>query len=470
MAELKDEVQAVTSKIEQSTHRLLAVVTKVSRNCSTKIGLLEERLSAMEASRLRVDTGDDAAEFEDAHATYIDSLLAGEGDTDRTHNAYVDARCRQTNVAANRRQQQQSATTAAPPPVDGNTVFGQASVGGGTIDLTVNALFAMIQRLDTQQSVLMNRAKTNGVIFYDLAFASELEFIRYYSAESNMGKGSAAFVDLISIWAFASLEQVSTSDWLQTYHKSVSTGFTNNLETQYANSMNNRYPVPFVGSAEVISTTQTIKMFESYEAWRGNGMGDGSQERLLESLRMGVNRHRTYCRDNMPAGELRDHAIRSAEFTLDFFQALVAHVDEEISMLVTFNLPPKQIMVLVSNQVVQICDELFDFRQHAINVDVTNKTAMAARFAWVTLQSLQKMDSYLKNRFKHDPAITGTFTRFLTRQMASTTTAGLNTKVTTMESAVRNLKLNTATKDTVSKLDLKVEAVIKANNLKKKEG
>ena len=99
--------------------------------------------------------------------------------------------------------------------------------------------------------------------------------------------------------------------------------------------------MPFVGAAEVISTTQTIKMFESYKAWRGNGLGDSSRERLFESLRMGVNRHRIYCSDNLPAGELRDHAIRSAEFTLDFFQALVAHVDKEISMLVTFTLPPK---------------------------------------------------------------------------------------------------------------------------------
>ena len=78
---------------------------------------------------------------------------------------------------------------------------------------------------------------------------------------------------------------------------------------------------------------------------------------------------------------------------LDFFQALVAHIGEEISMLITFNLSSKQIVVLVSNQVLQICDELFDYHQHAINVDVSNKTATAARFAWVTLQSLQKMDS-----------------------------------------------------------------------------
>ena len=91
------------------------------------------------------------------------------------------------------------------------------------------------------------RTDLNGVIFYDLAFLSELEFMRYYSSMTTMGKGSAAFVDIVSIWVFASMEQVSTLDWLQTYQKLVATGFTNKLETQYTNSMNNRYPVPFVG-------------------------------------------------------------------------------------------------------------------------------------------------------------------------------------------------------------------------------
>ena len=80
-------------------------------------------------------------------------------------------------------------------------------------------------------------------------------------------------------------------------------------------------------------------------------MGDGSRERLLESLRMGVNRHRTYCLDNIASGKLRDHAVRSTEFMLDSSQALMAHIGEEISMLSTFNLSSKQIVVLVSNQV-----------------------------------------------------------------------------------------------------------------------
>ena len=355
--------------------------------------------------------------------------------------------------------------------VDGNTVFGQASLGGSQVDLTVNTLYAMIQGIEAQQAVLLDRSKSRGVIFKDLAFASEAEFDRFYTDANPTGRGLAGLVDLISIWAFTSTEQVSTTDWLQTLHKSMATGFANNVETQYVNSMHNRYPVPFVGSSSVITSTQLLKMFESLATWRGNGIGDGTKERMLQFLRLGVQSHRTYVLDNVPAGTLRDHALKSADYSLDFFQALVGHWDDEINMLLSFGLPEKQVMLLLSNQAIQICDELFELRQHASNVDTSNKTATAARFAWVTLQALARMDEYLKLKFKHHPAITGTFIRFLTRQMAESATAGgLANKVTALEKSVRDLKTKMATLDVVNKVDNKLEAVIRANDLKKKVG
>ena len=126
--------------------------------------------------------------------------------------------------------------------------------------------------------------------------------------------------------------------------------------------MQNRYPVAFVGSADIILSTQIIKMFETIEAWKGNGIGDGIKERMLSSLRLALSIHRTYCTNSMPAGKLCEMAIRTASYTMDLFQAMVVHIDDEINMLASFGLDSKQIMLLVSNQVVQICDDLFEFR------------------------------------------------------------------------------------------------------------
>ena len=279
----------------------------------------------------------------------------------------------------------------------------------------------------------MDRSKCQGVIFRRLAFASEMEFIRWYVSLNPSGKGLAGFVDLITIWVYSSLEQVSTTDFLQMYHKSVSTGFAGNVEAQFINALHNRYPTPFVGSTDVVLATQRIKAFESVDTWRGNGMGDGTKERLIEALRLRVARHRTYCEDNLPAGELREHAIRSGEFTMEFFQALIVHIDDELNMMLSFGLPKKQIMVLVSNQFVSICDELFIFHQHVINVDSSNKAAAASWFAWVTLQALQKMGECLRAMFCNHPAITGTRVRFLICQQANSSPSGLQTKFSALE-------------------------------------
>ena len=132
----------------------------------------------------------------------------------------------------------------------------------------------------------------------------------------------------------------------------MATGFANNIETQYVNSMHNRYPVPFVGTSSVITSTQLLKMFESLATWWGNGIGDGTKERMLQFLRLGVQSHRTYVMDNVPPGLLRDHALKSADYSLDFFQALVGHWDDEINMMLSFGLPEKQVMLLLSNQAI----------------------------------------------------------------------------------------------------------------------
>ena len=445
--ELLDAVFTANSNLEVQTQRLLKVISKVSRNCSTKISLMESRVKAVENARLRIDT--------------TRSPTAAGHRMEPSADEVMDAMLNGPDLMDNRGSPQ--ATTG----VDGDTIFGQAQLGGHQVDLTMNSLYALVQNLDVQQKVLLDRTKSKGMIFKELAFASEEEFNRFYSEANVTGRGLAAYVDLVSVWCYTSPEQVSTPDWLQNLHRSMATGFTSSIETQYVNSMRNRYPIPFVGAATSVSATHSLKMFDSVEDWRGHGIGDGTKDRLLQFLRLGITSHRTYVLDNVPQGPLRDHALKSAEYTLDFFQALVVHLDDEMNMLLSLKVPEKQIMLLLSNQVMQICEELFEIRQHAANVDTSNKVATASRFAWVTLLSLVKMDEYLKAKFKHHAAITGTFIRFITRQMAQASAAGLAAKITSLETSVRELKNKSASKDVVSKIDNKLESVIRANDLKK---
>ena len=120
--------------------------------------------------------------------------------------------------------------------------------------------------------------------------------------------------------------------------RATATGLGSNMEAQYTTTMQNKYHVPFVGKVETVLATDTIKCFRDLKAWQGNGLGDGIKERLVSALRVGIALHKRYCLDNLPRGILRDHAIKSGEFSLDLFQAFVSHADDEVKMLITLGL------------------------------------------------------------------------------------------------------------------------------------
>lgn len=341
-----------------------------------------------------------------------------------------------------------------------------ATPAPATADL--QAFLSRISTLEAKVEIQMERSKNHGVIFHKVAFSSELEFDQWYLKSDVNGKGLAGFVDLVSIWSFASLSTETAAEWLQSLSHSQSVGLGNKVEVEYSHSMSTRYPSAFVGKAELITATQTFKIFEKLVLWRGGGVGDGIKERLLDSLRIAVDHQRVYCEDTIPPGTVRDHAIRSAEFTRDFFHAFVVHIEDEITMLTSYGLGENQVMLLMSNQLMQVCDDLFEYRHAAINVDPTNRSDTAARYAWVTLQALGKMAEYLKAKFKHHPSITGTFVRFLTRQTADSSTASLKSKLETLESTVKSLKSGAASKAEVEKVHNKLDLIIAANDLKKK--
>lgn len=91
---------------------------------------------------------------------------------------------------------------------------------------------------------------------------------------------------------------------------------------------------------------------------------------------------------------------------------------------------------------------------------------MAARFAWVSLQSLNKMSKYLANKIRNHPGITSTRVRFLISTQSESSPSGLKSKLDGLDTKVKNPE-KMATKESLQKLDNKVEGVIRANNLKK---
>lgn len=368
----------------------------------------------------------------------------------------------------------QQSRTAGPSGagLTGDTSFGTTTVGSAEVELTMNSLLSQVRTLESRLQAVSDRTRSTGVVFHRLAFASEADFRYWYLSNNPQGDGPSAFVDIVSIWAFGSAES-GTAEWLVDLHRSQSIGFKASPDTLYAHSMTTRYPKAFVGKVDTIRSADTIKMLASVDDWRGNGMGDGFKERLLNQLQHAVQSHAAYCEDYLPDGPLRQAALRTAQVTQHFFQTLAAYLDDELSMLSSFNLPAKQTLLLLSNQVVHICDDLFEFRNQAKGVDVSNKAICATRYAWVTLQALGCMENYLREKFRKHPGINSTYMRFLTRNLADQSSIGLKTKLEALSTKLTKVEVAiglASTKAALEKLDGKLELIIRANSLKRTAG
>jgi hypothetical protein len=71
---------------------------------------------------------------------------------------------------------------ASSASITADTVLGSSQIGGTPFDLLVSAIFGLVKSLKAKVQVLSERLKNTGVIFGELAFASEHEFTLAFQA------------------------------------------------------------------------------------------------------------------------------------------------------------------------------------------------------------------------------------------------------------------------------------------------
>ena len=320
----------------------------------------------------------------------------------------------------------------APPPPSGHTTLldGDTTVtvkvhGGSPVPVTFTLLYNRVVDLERTVKLLNDRSQGSGTSFGRWSYAGEKEFGSWRFRLDPSGLGMAAFVDAVSIWKFGNVVGQDAAEYLNEAHKAKNIGFKQG-EADHVTSYGHRCPSAFVGSGDgstVLSTT-IIKMFEKWENWKGNGTGDGVKERLTQAMNLAVERHEVYVQSSGLPAELKEMALKTAELTRAFWLALTTYIDDEYMMLISFKLSPKHVLLLLSNQVVQICDDMFAHRSRGANVDLQDRAAGITRLAWCTLQAHSVMSSYVAQKFRNHPSISGTFVRFLTRHMTDAAPSG----------------------------------------------
>jgi hypothetical protein len=160
--------------------------------------------------------------------------------------------------------------------------------------------------------------------------------------------------------------------------------------------------------------------------------------------------------------ELKSLARKTADVAKAWWLELANYLDNEYLMLDSYKLASDQILLLLSQQLVQIFEDIYEVRAPAGNTDITNRSSAVVRYAWATLQAHSVMASYSEAKFRDHRSIAGTFIRFLTRNLVDQSAMGLNSTVTSLQNEVKKLQeelKKRVTVDTFNKLDGKVSAL-----------
>jgi hypothetical protein len=94
-----------------------------------------------------------------------------------------------------------------------------------------------------------------------------------------------AYIPTLPTWFFGTANYIDSTLWLTELHRSKLVGLKGSMNVAYIHLMSTRYPILFVGAAkdQILSTT-TIKMFNSHDAWRGDGAVDSNKQQSMLDL------------------------------------------------------------------------------------------------------------------------------------------------------------------------------------------
>ena len=358
------------------------------------------------------------------------------GQVDRRHGE-VEARLRDLEQQVTREDgiiSSRSGMNASEEMVD---------IAGRKVPASMVVWVQMLRDVESRVEVLTARAKNSGVSIGDMTFASELDLQGFWMKHDASGYALAACVDFVSlIQAFGSSESLTTQDFLSTSEKSKKVNLRAG-EGGFAASFRVRHLEIVAGKASSIriSSSVTLPIFKDWQGWIGNGhAGDGFKENITRMVNHACTNHRQYLDDADLPDELRSLALKTAELARQWWMDLATYLDNEFLMLENYGLAVKQILLLLSNQMVQIFEDIADKRGPAGNTDISNRPKAAVRYAWATLQAHSVMAAYRDAKFRDHPAIAGTFIRFLTRNLASQSSLGLGSVVESLEKEVKKLK------------------------------
>jgi hypothetical protein len=127
--------------------------------------------------------------------------------------------------------------------------------------------------------------------------------------------------------------------------------------------------------------------------------GDGFKDSIVGMVEQACTNHRQYLDDAGLPEELKSLALKTAELSKLLWMDLANYMDNEYLVLDSYKLASKQILLLLSQQLVQIFEDIYEVCAPAGNMDISNRSLAVVPYEWATLQAHAVMASYREANF-----------------------------------------------------------------------
>jgi hypothetical protein len=209
-------------------------------------------------------------------------------------------------------------------------------------------------------------------------------------------------------------------------------------------SFERQYPPGFeTNEGGTVKDGDTFPVFKSKKVWVGSDGRSGARAKYLAKVDTAAERAIAYVMRYTKAGPLRELCLEMIRISQRFWTALYDYLNNDLERLLQFGIVEKECLVLVSEQMQIVFEQVFIKRMMMPEFSVVPGTKVsfeyAAQICFFTLQAHTAMADFTEKKFTGHGLLGNTFIRFLARQCGNSSAAAFESRLAAVEKKVKDV-------------------------------
>ena len=346
---------------------------------------------------------------------------------------------------------QQFSARPPPPDVDGGV---DSSFATQLASLQFS-LTAQQELLEAQQLELAQQREHIATLRAEAAVVSQQDQMNRYSLMDEAGLTAlledegfdpsrvAIFCDMNSLLSHATEAFKGITELGERTKLMIQCGIADQSCQKTIFSFERQYPPGFeTNEGGTVRDGDTFPIFKSKKVWVGSDGRSGARAKYLSKVDTASERAIAYVMRYTKAGPLRELCLEMIRTSQRFWTGLFDYLNNDLERLIQFGISEKECLVLVSEQLQIVFEQVFIKRMMMPEFSVIPGTKVsfdyAAQIFFFTLQAHTAMVDFTDKKFTGHGLLGNTFIRFLARQCGNSSSAALETRLSAVEKKVNN--------------------------------